>query len=166
MPTIVSSTIFRSVRRWCCSRTRILRERLARWSSSIQNRDMYSSTNRCPSRSRWSAYVRRNPLTYAWLGRTSKFSASSALRYLARIRVACSTSGISRPLRARASRRLLPISNIGTRFYETLPSAASVGEEGKERVEAEGEAGRQRDPDRDHTERAAEPRGALAPTAA
>ena len=88
------------------------RARTGASSSPTVNRELYSSTNGCPSRPSDSAYERRKPRTYVGAGRMSKRSSSSALRYFGLIFVRSSSSGKSRFWRSRASRRLEPMSNM------------------------------------------------------
>src|SRR5664279_3702138 len=79
--------------------------------------ERYSATSASASSFRKVAYERRKPLTYTGPGKTSKSSVSRASKYLPRILVRPSTSLMLRPLRIRASRKLLPISIIGTEVY-------------------------------------------------
>src|SRR5260221_8118675 len=107
-----TSTTFVSMRRLRrCGRAAERRARASVCSSPMTKRELYSSTYSWPSRPRYSAYVRRKPLTYVSAGSSSKCSSSSARRYLPRIFVASSACANSIPRRTRASLRLFPISN-------------------------------------------------------
>ena len=83
-------------------------------SDSRSWRSLYSSIRSFPSRPSASAYVRRKLLTYVGPGSRSHSSFSSARRYFARIFVSDSTSEMSMRWRMRASRRVAPMSAIGT----------------------------------------------------